>query len=57
MRSSLPSTDENIRDTVGASIEIYNDRFGDKLPMSPEPSRKMTLPLKSLMMISDEKSF
>ena len=33
-----------------------NDRFGDKLPMSPEPSRKMTLPLKSLMMISDEKS-
>ena len=23
MRSSLPSTDENIRDTVGASIEIY----------------------------------
>ena len=33
-----------------------NDRFGDKSPMSPEPSRKMTLPLKSLMMISDEKS-
>ena len=107
MRSSLPSTDENIRDTVGGAIETYefgsgglmgsstsqqtsgeisgsptlkqtsgglmglptsvmgvggltgsqtNDRFGDKLPMSPEPSRKMTLPLKSLMMISDEKS-
>jgi hypothetical protein len=56
MRSSLPSTDENIRDTVGGAIEVYNDRFGDKLPMSPEPSRKMTLPLKSLMMISDEKS-
>jgi len=33
-----------------------NNRFGDELPMSPEPSRKMTLPLKSLMMISDEKS-
>jgi hypothetical protein len=68
MRSSLPSTDENIRDTVVDAIEIYksgsgglmgsptNNRFGDKLPMSPEPSRKMTLPLKSLMMISDEKS-
>ena len=68
MRSSLPSTDENIRDTVGGAIETYefgggglmgsptNNRFGDKLPMSPEPSRKMTLPLKSLMMISDEKS-
>ena len=68
MRSSLPSTDENIRDSVGGAIETYefgggglmgsptNNRFGDKLPMSPEPSRKMTLPLKSLMMISDEKS-
>ena len=33
-----------------------NNRFGNMLPMNPEPIRKITLPLKSLMMISDEKS-
>ena len=53
MRSSLPSTNENIRDTVGGAIEIYKDRFGDKLPMSPEPSRKMTLPAKDLVRYND----
>lgn len=41
---------------VGKGIVSDNDRFGDRLPMRPEPSRKMTLPAKALMMISDEKS-
>ena len=38
---------------VGSST---NNRFGDRLPMSPEPSRKIALPAKALMMISDKKS-
>ena len=33
-----------------------NVRFDDRLPMSPEPSRKIALPAKALMMISDKKS-
>ena len=33
-----------------------NVRFDDRLPMSPEPSRKISLPAKALMMISDKKS-
>ncbi len=41
---------------VGKGIVSNNDRFGDRLPMISEPSRKITLPAKSLMMISDEKS-
>ena len=59
--TNIPNFINNIQFAKGGGMvgglmgsSTNNNRFGNMLPMNPEPIRKITLPLKSLMMISDE---
>ena len=61
--TNIPNFINNIQFAKGGGMvgglmgsSTNNNRFGNMLPMNPEPIRRITLPLKSLMMISDEKS-